>query len=39
MYGFDVTLARILQYAGIPNEFPAYQKRVGVKTEKYKLTK
>ncbi len=39
MYGFDVTLARILQYAGIPNEFPAYQKRMGVKTEKYKLTK
>jgi outer membrane protein TolC len=36
MYGYDVTLARILQYAGIPDEFPAYQKRLGVKTEKYK---
>jgi outer membrane protein TolC len=35
MYYYDLTLARLLQYTGIPEEFPAYRMRKGVKTESY----
>lgn len=37
MYGYDLTLARLLQYAGIPEEFSSYLTRPGVKTESYSL--
>jgi outer membrane protein TolC len=39
MYGFDLTLARMLQYSGIPEEFSAYSQRTSVKTESYKPMK
>jgi outer membrane protein TolC len=35
MYNYDVTLAKLLEYAGIPADFPAYATRPGVKTEQY----
>lgn len=35
MYGYDLTLARLLQYTGIPEEFPAYRIRNNAKTEFY----
>ena len=35
MYGYDKTLADILQYAGIPSEYSTYLKRAGVITESY----
>lgn len=35
MYGYDLTLARMLEYAGISDQFLLYQKRPGVKTESY----
>jgi outer membrane protein TolC len=35
MYGYDLTLARILEYAGTSDEFLNYQKRPGVKMENY----
>jgi outer membrane protein TolC len=37
MYGYDLTLARILEYAGIPDQFPGYQKKKGVIMETYKV--
>ncbi len=36
MYGYDLALARLLEYAGISSQFPDYQKRLGVKMESYK---
>jgi outer membrane protein TolC len=36
MYGYDLTLARLLQYAGVPEQFNEYRTRKGVKTETYK---
>ncbi|HEY4788433.1 MAG TPA: TolC family protein, partial [Bacteroidales bacterium] len=39
MYSYDVTLAKLLQYAGIHDEFNAYRNRSGVKTENYKSDK
>ena len=39
MYGYDTTLAKLLQYAGISEEFNAYRQRKGVKTESYKSDK
>jgi outer membrane protein TolC len=35
IYGYDLSLARILEYSGIAGEFPQYAKRPGVKTESY----
>ena len=35
MYNYDLTLARLLEYSGIPGDFPAYSKRNGVKSETY----
>jgi outer membrane protein TolC len=35
MYGYDLTLAKLLQYAGIPEEFPAYKVRKEARTEVY----
>jgi len=35
MYGYDVTLARLLQYAGIPEEFMNYKTRKEARTESY----
>jgi outer membrane protein TolC len=39
MYNYDVCLARLLQYAGIPEQFTAYKQRTQVKTESYKEMK
>jgi outer membrane protein TolC len=39
MYGYDKTLAQLLQYAGIPEQFSAYQKKPGVITESYETKK
>lgn len=39
MYGYDLTLARLLQYAGIPEEYSNYRQKIGVKTESYKSEK
>jgi outer membrane protein TolC len=36
MYGYDLTLARLFQYAGIPDQFNNYRTKQGVKTEEYK---
>jgi outer membrane protein TolC len=33
MYNYDNSFARLLQYSGIPEQFPAYQQRENVKTE------
>lgn len=38
MYGYDLTLARILQYSGIPEQYTVYQKRQGVITDTYQST-
>jgi len=35
MYYYDLTLAKLLQYSGIPEEFNTYRHRNGVKTESY----
>lgn len=35
MYGYDLTLARLLQYAGIPEDFASYRTREDVLTEVY----
>jgi len=39
MYGYDLTLARLLQYSGIPEEYNNYRQKLGVKTESYKSEK
>jgi outer membrane protein TolC len=39
MYGYDLTLARLLQYSGVPEEFNNYRQRGDAKTESYKLEK
>jgi len=39
MYGYDLTLARLLQYSGIPEEYNNYRQKFGVKTESYKSEK
>jgi outer membrane protein TolC len=31
MYNYDLTLAQLLQYSGIPNDFPSYAQRTSVK--------
>ncbi len=36
MYGYDLALARLLEYAGISSQFPDCQKRLSVKMESYK---
>ena len=36
MYNYDLTLARLLQYCGIPDQFNAYRTKNDVKTEEYK---
>ena len=36
MYGYDMTLAKLLQYAGIPDKFKDYQSRKDSKTDMYK---
>jgi len=35
IYSYDLTLARILEYSGISEQFPLYQNRPGVKKESY----
>jgi len=35
MYNYDLTLARLLEYSGIPEDFLSYSKRNGVKSENY----
>ena len=35
MYGYDKTLAQLLQYAGIPEQYSEYQKKANVVTESY----
>lgn len=35
IYGYDLSLAKLLQYAGIPEEFTNYKQRSNVKTEVY----
>jgi len=35
IYGYDLALANILQYAGISDQFPLYARRPGVITESY----
>lgn len=39
MYGFDRTLAVLLQYAGLPLEYPAYLKRTNAIFESYPVKK
>lgn len=39
MYGYDLTLAKLLQYSGIPEEFSNYRKRKDAKMESYKSEK
>jgi len=39
MYNYDLCLARLLQYAGIPEQFSAYKQRPLAKTESYKAIK
>lgn len=36
MYGYDLTLAHILEFSGVPEQYPDYQKKTGVITETYK---
>lgn len=36
MYSYDLTLAKLLQYSGIPEEFNNYRQRKGIKTDTYK---
>jgi outer membrane protein TolC len=38
MYYYDLSLAKLLQYAGMAGEFNTYTHRSGVKTESYKST-
>ncbi len=38
MYGYDRTLAQLLQYTGIPEQYSEYQKKQGVVTESYHST-
>jgi outer membrane protein TolC len=35
MYGYDITLAKLLQYSGTPEKFNEYRNRKSVKTESY----
>ena len=35
MYNYDVTLAKLLEFSGIPGDFSSYATRAGVKTESY----
>lgn len=35
MYNYDLTLVRLLEYSGIPEDFLSYSKRNGVKSENY----
>ncbi|MFZ4522309.1 MAG: TolC family protein [Bacteroidales bacterium] len=35
MYNYDVTLVRLLEYAGVPTDFYAYSTRPNAKSEKY----
>jgi outer membrane protein TolC len=35
IYGYDLSLAHILEYSGIADQFPLYARRSGVKTESY----
>jgi len=35
MYHYDTALAKLLEYSGIPGDFPSYINRPGVKTERY----
>lgn len=35
MYNYDLSLAKLLQYSGIPEEFSAYRQRTNAKTESY----
>jgi outer membrane protein TolC len=35
MYNYDITLAKLLEYAGIPADFSAYSMRPDIKTESY----
>jgi outer membrane protein TolC len=39
MYGYDLTLAKLLQYCGIPEKFTDYEKSKDVRTEMYKSLK
>ena len=39
MYGYDLTLAKLLQFSGIPGEFSAYRQKQEAKTESYKPIK
>lgn len=39
MYGYDLTLAKLLQYSGIPEEFSNYRQRNDAKMESYKSEK
>ena len=39
MYNYDLTLARLLQFSGIPEEFNTYRHRNGAKTESYSIEK
>ena len=33
MYNYDLTLARLLEYSGVPGDFPSYSKRTCTKSE------
>ena len=35
MYNYDVTLARLLEFTGVPADFPSYSTRASAKTEQY----
>ena len=35
MFNYDVTLAKLLEYAGVPADFSSYSTRTNVKTESY----
>jgi hypothetical protein len=35
MYGYDVSLSKLLYYAGITDQFTEYMRRVDAKTEKF----
>lgn len=35
MYKYDVCLAKLLEFAGIPEKFTAYQSNINIKTESY----
>ncbi|MCX6304249.1 MAG: TolC family protein [Bacteroidetes bacterium] len=35
MYNYDLTLAKLLEYAGVPGDFTSYSMRINAKTESY----